>query len=190
MKAFLDKIDAINGGFERLGSDLRADLAKVKAQRHQAIEKAQAQRTRYEVMLVEGLAEDAAKLRGELGVAEDTVALLDGKIEQLEADLRSGEIVASALARHEAVVAAVHAEGNEAIAQAIGEAVRLRDEYVAALKAMVETQHRVAEVARRSVRSTAAFGHNAVPVPVVTRYEAAEFGVDDPAPSANCQPFA
>lgn len=187
MKAFEDRIEEIEAAFADQDTELRQELHGTSEALAAAEDRVEALKVRYQSELIKG-GQDATRLKVELTVAEDTVRLLAEMAEQLRADLNSGELVEARLRRHEAVVAAVHEQGNAAIAAAIQAAEQARDNYRAALAEMIRVQHAVADTGRKSVFLTSQTGRpcNA---PTVARYNASEFAIEEPSQSASAAPM-
>ena len=187
MKNFTDKIAEIESAFTAQDEKLRTELRGTTEALQAARERARALQTKYQVEVLKG-GETATRLKIELEVAKDSVALLEEMASQLEQDLNSGELVDAQVRRHEAVCEAVENQGNVAIAQAVQAAQVARDNYKAALAEMVHVQHAVAQVGRKSYTRTAKLGRP-VDTPVLVRYSASEFPIEEPAESASAVSF-
>jgi DNA repair exonuclease SbcCD ATPase subunit len=186
MQNFQKRIEEIEAAFQTTDEKLRGELRGTEQALADARARAEALETRYKAMLLKG--EDATKLRVELTVAQDSVALLTEMAAQIRQDLEAGEIVEAQVRKHAAVCGACEAEGNHAISQAIAGAEAARDAYKSALETLVTTQHRVADVGRRSVFTTSKTGRSCSP-PTVARYQASEFEIETPSPSASAAPM-
>lgn len=187
MKNFTDKIAEIESAFTAQDESIRAELRGTEEALQAAQERAKGLETAYKVALLKN-APEATRLRVEVSVAQDSVALLEEMAAQLKQDLNAGEIVEAQLRRHSAIVAAVEGEGNHAIAQAVQAAQEARDSYRQALQSMVETQRKVAEAGRRSYSKTARLGRP-VGAATVARYDADQFEIKAPAESASAASF-
>lgn len=187
MKNFESKIAEIEAVFQTQDADMRTELRGTQEALQAAEGRLEALETSYKAALIKN-SPDATKLRVEVEVARDSAALLTEMVDQLRADLNTGEAIEARLRRHSAIVAAVEGEGNAAIAQAISACEAARDMYKSALENMVKTQHAVADTGRRSVFLTSQTGRpcNA---PTVLRYSSSEFEVEEPAQSASAAPI-
>ena len=188
MNAFMQRISEIESQFASQGSELRAELRQAESDLAQAQERAEAAQTRYRAALMRGSDEEAAKLRAELAVAKDRVALLEEAVDQRLADVNSGEAVEAALRKHNAVIGAIEAEGSHAINVALEAAVAARDAYKTALGELVRVQHHVAGVGKKSHFDAARHGRP-LDVATVARYSSSEFAIPEPPESQSARPL-
>ena len=187
MNTFEDRIKEIEAQFNDTDDKIRAELRGTEEALATAQERVRGLDTAYKVALLKN-APEATRLRVEVSVAQDSVALLTEMAAQLEADLDAGEIVEAQLRRHSAIVAAVEAEGAHAIHEAVLAAESARDIYRRALEAMVATQHKVAQVGRQSLVKASKLGRP-VDAAQVARYTADDFEIQAPAESASARTF-
>ena len=188
MENFLNRISEIESQFASQGSELRAELRQAESDLAQAQERAEAAQTRYRAALMRGSDDEAAKLRAELAVAKDRVALLEEAVDQRLADVNSGEAVEAALRKHNAVISAIETEGAHAISQALEAAEAARDIYKAALDELVRIQHHVAGVGKKSHFDAARHGRP-LGTANVARYDSSEFAIPEPPGSQSARPL-
>lgn len=187
MKNFLSKIEEIEQTFTTQDTKLREELKATEQALADARERVQSLETRYKATLLKG-DEASSKYRVELTVGQDTVRLLEEMAAQLRQELENGELQDALLRKHSAIVAAVEAEGNDAVHKALQAAQEARDSYRAALETLVTTQHSVADVGRRSYSRTSKLGRP-LDAAQVARYTASEFMIEQPAESASAVSF-
>lgn len=187
MKNFQKRIDEIEVQFTNTDEKIRTELKATEQALATAQERVRTLETKYKVELAKG-GQDAVRLKVEVEVAKDSVALLEEMVGQLEAELNAGEIVEAQMRRHEAICAAVEAEGAHAIHEALVVAQEARDAYRAALETLVQVQHSVADVGRRSYTRTAKLGRP-LDTPQVARYTASDFEIPAPVESASAVSF-
>lgn len=187
MKNFESKITEIEAAFQTQDADMRTELRGTQEALQAAEGRLEALETSYKAALIKN-SPDATKLRVEVEVSRDTVKLLQEMADQLQQELNRGELVEARLRRHAAICSAVETEGNEAVRQAISACETAREQYKQALETMVKTQHKVADVGRKSVFLTSQTGRpcNA---PTVLRYQASEYLIEEPAQSASAAPI-